>query len=134
MKLWIDLSLNSSNKAKKKFVYNFAVHPVIVLAFTNYAMIHKFCFHRLSSVLHSLYNNFSCKKNLLTSPNVHFLYSIRISKHVYEYWIKGMPFEVSQLVNCRWLETEIGNGLPDDVVVCDVSWSSTADMKLEYSK
>ena len=40
----------------------------------------------------------------------------------------------ASLVSCQWLKEEIERGLPDDVVICDVSWSPTIDMKIEYNR
>jgi len=40
----------------------------------------------------------------------------------------------ASLVSCQWLKEEIDRGLLDDVVICDVSWSSTIDMKIEYDR
>lgn len=43
-----------------------------------------------------------------------------------------MSGKIESLVSCQWLKDAIDKGLPDNVVICDVSWSSTTDMKAQY--
>lgn len=46
-----------------------------------------------------------------------------------------MTHEIEPLVSCRWLKEKIlDKALEENVVVCDVSWSSQKDMENQYKR